>query len=162
MRFKLSFPDYVEPCQAVSKTINSVDDLLIFTCGCLGEMPSVIFEVEAFGLDWNVDVGMDLSSVIPQVFSFIKNIDERKNSELQFFEQGVERLIRVYPADNRADCLSLIGQHFIAGGHVDLILMRRNLIELVADFNRLSGLAISGWDDNKFAKEWKLEIKSYI
>ncbi|MFC0437395.1 hypothetical protein [Kutzneria buriramensis] len=70
-----------------------LDELALPLCDLLDEA-GVKFRAGGFGDDqWPVDVRFDLASIIPQLPSVIDSLNSGSDTELDFFEQGIQRLI---------------------------------------------------------------------
>lgn len=94
--------------------LDDITSLVMDICNYLDDEGLVSFIVEGFkGIKWPVDVRTDLSSIIPQVPPVIKNLAEKKDCYIQFFEQGIERELRFWSNDGDIviiECFSLLGE----------------------------------------------------
>jgi hypothetical protein len=79
---------------------DDVRSILMDVCDALE--PGSEFAVSGFGQDvWPVDVTTDLAVFLEQVPKALHAIKERKSAEIEFYEQGVERLIAFEPEGAR-------------------------------------------------------------
>lgn len=63
-------------------------------CERLSSLGAVDFQVGGFGLDdWQTDVWMDLAVVMEQFPLFLTSLQAGKNSVLDFYEQGLQRIL---------------------------------------------------------------------
>jgi hypothetical protein len=70
-------------------------------CRWLARHGVVLFEVGGFGqVRWPVDVAVDLAVVAEQVPAVLEGLALRRTVDLDFYEQGIQRLLTFEPADN--------------------------------------------------------------
>ena len=67
------------------------EDFVIEVCDVLSTLDNSAFIVEGFGLDWNVDVETDLSTIVPQIKDTLMSLRKSETTDIEFFEQGIER-----------------------------------------------------------------------
>ncbi|TGB00992.1 hypothetical protein [Streptomyces sp. MZ04] len=73
------------------------DSLVMDCCGLLSQTDSR-FHVNGFGQsDWPVDVAYDLSAVMEQLPEAVAALRKGENTEIDFYGQGIERLIEFSP-----------------------------------------------------------------
>jgi hypothetical protein len=90
--------------------LDNITSVLVDICEALHEEGSVRFLVSGFGQErWPVDVYTDLPVAIEQVPAVLKAIRSGVSTTLEFYEQGVERILTIAPsgaAEVIVECLS--------------------------------------------------------
>ncbi|WP_043680804.1 hypothetical protein [Streptomyces xylophagus] len=77
------------------------ESLVMDTCQLLAET-DCRFHVAGFGQDpWPVDISYDLSSVMEQLPEAIASLGDGKPAQIDFYGQGVERLVTFAPHDGQ-------------------------------------------------------------
>lgn len=78
-------------------------------CDRISSTNLVFFKVGGFGEDnWKTDVRTDLPVILNQFPSFLLNLKERRNASLDFYEQGLQRMLNFSRHDHmlKIECLS--------------------------------------------------------
>lgn len=90
--------------------VDSIESLLAEACEALADSERVVFLVEGFGQSpWPVDVRTDLLTIVEQLPEFLEFLQSTGDSgELDFYEQGVQRLLRFekHGPQVRVECTS--------------------------------------------------------
>jgi hypothetical protein len=74
-----------------------LDLVALHTCEALEEAGAV-FVVSGFGdPQWPVDVQFDLASVVPQLPQVMSDLAAQRRTEINFYEQGVQRTVEMTP-----------------------------------------------------------------
>lgn len=74
---------------------DDLQEFAIVLCGLLDDA-GVTFSAGGFGDDnWPVDVRFDLSSILPQLPQALDSVRSGADSELDFFEQGIQRAVAI-------------------------------------------------------------------
>ena len=88
--------------------IDDIRSILLDICEAISEQGEFI--VAGFGQDrWPVDVGTDLPILLEQLPKVLQAVKAGIATEIDFYEQGIERRIEFSPDGNtyRATCISL-------------------------------------------------------
>ncbi|MFE3186610.1 hypothetical protein ACFXKR_38000 [Streptomyces violascens] len=113
------------------------DSLVMDTCGLLAQTDCV-FRVAGFGQDpWPVDVSYDLSTVIEQLPEALSALRHKEPAQIDFYGQGVERLVRIVPRGESAivTCVSNAGWvPMPSAEELPLVEAERLLVSLARDF----------------------------
>lgn len=84
--------------RAYDTELDDIRSILMDACRLLEN--HVIFLVSGFGQDrWPVDTGTDLPVFLEQLPHVLKAVKNSEAIDIDFYEQGVERLIRLTPCD---------------------------------------------------------------
>jgi hypothetical protein len=74
-----------------------LDLVALHTCEALEETGTT-FAVSGFGdPHWPVDVQFDLASVVPQLPQVMSDLAAKRPTEINFYEQGVQRIVEMTP-----------------------------------------------------------------
>ncbi|MEM6647002.1 MAG: hypothetical protein AAF730_12200 [Bacteroidota bacterium] len=116
---------------------DDIDELLIDICECLEEQKVFQFVIEGFGLDWNLDVGTDFSTIVIDLPKNIGRLGRNSDFRIELFEQGVERTLLFEPSNEKVkvSCLDmktskLLSEHIV----IDKANLSRQLHVLLDDF----------------------------
>ena len=106
-------------------------------CKWLAQHGVVLFEVGGFGqAKWPVDIGVDLAVVAEQIPDLLDGLVHRRVFDLDFYEQGIQRVVTFEPADHdelRVSCRS--GTSWTPAPD-EYALSRRDIIEMFAVFGK--------------------------
>ncbi|MFG2881562.1 hypothetical protein ACGFYV_04430 [Streptomyces sp. NPDC048297] len=68
-------------------------------CSALSDVGGGIFHIGGFGNDeWPLDVAYDLSAFMEQLPSLLASVRERREVEVDFYSQGIERTLTFRPS----------------------------------------------------------------
>lgn len=88
------------PCEenfSYDEELDDIESLIMDICDCLSETERVKFKVSGFGkFRWPVDVWLHLSTIVPQVPNVLIALNESKEVTLDFYEQGVGRVLHFH------------------------------------------------------------------
>lgn len=88
--------------RAYDTDLDDVRSILIDACRLLED--HTVFLVSGFGQDkWPVDTGTDLPVFLEQLPGVLKALKNMKETEIDFYEQGIERTIRLTPSDTEGN-----------------------------------------------------------
>lgn len=113
--------------------LDSVTSVLTDICELLADEGSVQFLVEGFGQRWPVDVRTDLAVVVEQVPTALRCLRAGESATLNFYEQGVERLLTIVPLEGNVNvrCSSTTSWRPEPN---EIVLKRTEFIQLLTTF----------------------------
>jgi hypothetical protein len=112
MRFAIELGDLGRVKLAPATEPEDLASIIAAVCTALADADTARFKVSGFGDDaWPVDVRFDLAVIVPQLPKAIAAVRQNRDAELDFFAQGVERIVRFSPRNTSylATCRSRIG-----------------------------------------------------
>jgi hypothetical protein len=106
-------------------------------CEWLAQRGVILFEVSGFGqLKWPVDVGVDLAVVAEQIPDVLEGLACRRAVDLDFYEQGIQRLVSFEPADHDELSVSCRSGTAWAPTPDEYLASRRDVIETFVTFGK--------------------------
>lgn len=121
--------------------LDDIDALLADICECLSEKNLVEFSITGFDLNWPVDVRFDLPIVIAQIPHAIAALENQADTNLQLYEQGIERELsfKITDLTVEIECKSLTGDLLTnAKEHINRVEVLAMLKDFLERFLRLS------------------------
>lgn len=87
------------------------DTMLMKICNILYDSKMVIFKIEGFGETWNIaNCRSELPCILEQMQYIFQHIGRKESFEIDFYEQGLERILHFSFNDNtiRVSCTSYV------------------------------------------------------
>lgn len=167
MILKLKFPLSLNVRVFVRAYDPELEDIRsILTDICRAIETSGEFIVSGFGDNkWPVDVGTDLAVFLEQLPDVLNAIRVEADTEIDFYEQGIERTITLTPdADGYfASCISRTKwQPNPRFEKIDLSLLRKMLIEFRDEFVRIMRLVAPELYEHPWMKSWLIDVLSEL
>lgn len=104
MRLDVRSAVHAEAIGPFDDELDNIISVLHAVCGHLAAAPGVAFMIGGFGqARWPSDGRTDLCVVLEQLPSVIRALEEGSASELDLYEQGLERTLRFDPKGSRVD-----------------------------------------------------------
>lgn len=160
MLFQLKFPENVNVRLLVRQydpELEDVRSLLVDVCRSV-EHSSGRFVVSGFGQEnWPVDIGTDLSVFLEQIPDALGAIESGVETEIDFYEQGIERVITFTPCENtyHASCASRTNwQPDPEVEKIESAHLKQMLIDVRNEFLRMVRMVAPELCEHEWIKEW--------
>jgi hypothetical protein len=136
-------------------------------CAWLAKNDAVRFEVAGFGSTWRVDVATDLSVVAEQLPTVLAGLRRSREVELDFYEQGIQRVVTFDRADEqvvRVSCRSGLAAWSPMPG--ELLMKRRDVVQMLETFARtfieVANAACPGPASHRTFRAWQRELEAAV
>ncbi len=153
-------------CESLVDVCHELSPVMSAICKWLAKYDIVRFEVAGFGQAvWPVDVAVDLAVVVEQIPSVLRGLLQKREVNLDFYEQGIQRLLTCAAVDDehgRVSCRSgLSGWTPVPDEYVlerrDAPVMLKTLGE---SFVNVADRACPGPTSNRAFRAWLEDFRS--
>jgi hypothetical protein len=160
--FKIKLSNDINICKKTECHPNydyNLDDsesVLRDICEIISDTDKVHFCVSAFNMDWPVDIETDLLIVISQIPAIIIKLKQNEETQLDFYEQGIERSIKFQPQgeDIVISCFDLMGDRLSPPEQYDKSEIIKQLVILVQDFIDIASKICPAYLKHPLLKNW--------
>jgi hypothetical protein len=157
------------PCdERIVSAGNELAPVMSAICRWLGKHDVVQFVVNGFGQQgWPVDVVVDLAVVVEQIPSVLAGLLRDREVDLDFYEQGIQRLVTFAPTDGgevRVSCRGGVGGWSPAPD--EYVLKGRDVVSMLETFAQsFADIAIEacpGPASEKAFRAWYASLRDAI
>lgn len=157
------------PCEddahSYDEELDDVRSVIADACEILSQSNSIRFVVQGFSDEiWPVDVATDLAVVLEQLPSAVTSLRESIPFAIDFYEQGIERVIRVSGSSDDVD-LECVSRHPTWQPSIQSMTMSREILlqmfrDLADVFYTLLHKVCEDLASQRWLVEWKASVMS--
>lgn len=148
-------PEEAEGKKESEDTEQGIIGLLDTLCRELKDTHRPVLEIQGCGLEWCVDVWMELSIMLEQLPEVLQALREGRRTCLHFFEQGFQRIVWLEPEGRVVRCLDPNTEEELGRGHLALGELLESFRKLLVDFVSYAWMAFPEEASHPAFVEWQ-------
>lgn len=133
----------------------TIISLLHIMCSDLNFTHRAVLEIKGCGVEWRTGVWVELSIMLEQLPRILPALREGRRTCLNFFEQGMQRIVWLEPAHHTAHCLERAADKELGQSHLAVGELLESFRKLLVDFVSYAWMAFPEEASHPLFLEWQ-------